>query len=62
MQRTGRTLPPGELARAWDIVNKLKPPRTSKMPRAPKVGVLTAVELVLMYIIIWEYIYSESLT
>ena len=37
-------------ARAWDIAHKLKPLWTSKMPRATKVGVLTAaVESVLMY-------------
>ena len=37
-------------ARAWDIAHKLKPLWTSRMPRATKVGVLTAaVEAVLMY-------------
>ena len=37
-------------ARAWDIAHKLKPLWTSRMPRATKVGVLTAaVESVLMY-------------
>ena len=37
-------------ARAWDIAHKLKPLWTSKMPRATKVGVLTAaVESVLLY-------------
>ena len=37
-------------ARAWDIPHKLKPTWTSRMPRATKVGRLTAaVESVLMY-------------
>ena len=37
-------------AQAWDIAHKLKPLLTSKMPRATKVGVLTAaVESVLLY-------------
>lgn len=37
-------------ARAWNIAHKLKPLWTSRMPRATKVGVLTAaVESVLMY-------------